>query len=344
MRLFSTLRRLFQLHGTASRREFILVTLIFGALLIVAVRGERMIYPVGSLRFSLALGGLMLLPFASVLVRRLHDTGRSGNWAFVALVPGLGVLLLLALALMPGHGRLAYPWPELMAHGVLQAVLSVVALIALSQMLYSPYIVMTGSMKYTLLPGDVALLSRRAAQRPAAGDVIAFRHPGRAGNMVSRVVAGPGERVQMIDGVLVVNGVAAVQRPDGVFEEPMEKQGPVSILPVCENGVVGLGALCAKRRYVETLAGGARYGILNIRDTSADRSEEFTVPAGQYFVLGDNRDNARDSRFSPKMGGVGFVPAEMIIGRVVRVLFSFAGSSPLQFRTWRSARYLEAVN
>jgi signal peptidase I len=344
MHLFSTLLRLFQLHGTASRREFILVTLIFGALLIVAVRGERMIYPVGSLRFSVALGGLMLLPFASVLVRRLHDTGRSGGWAALVLLPGPGFVLLLVLALMPGHGRLAYPWPEQMAHGVLQAVLMVVALIALSQTLYSPYIVMTGSMKYTLLPGDVAVLSRLAARRPVAGDVIAFRHPGQAGDLVSRVVAGPGDKVQMKGGVLVVNGVAAEQRPDGVFEEPMEKQGPVSILPVCENGVVGLGALCAKSRYVETLAGGARYGILNVRDTTADRSAEITVPAGQYFVLGDNRDNARDSRFSPKMGGVGFVPADLIIGRVVRVLFSFAGTSPFQFRTWRSARYLEAVN
>jgi signal peptidase I len=344
MRLFSTLRRLFQLHGTASRREFILVTLIFAVLLIVAVRGERMIYPVGSLRFSVALGGLMLLPFVSVLVRRLHDTGRSGNWAFLVLVPGLGIVLLLVLALMQGHGRLAYRWPDQMAHGVTQAVLAVVAFSALSQMSYSPYIVMTGSMKYTLLPGDVVLLSRLSAAVPVAGDVIAFRHPGRAGDTVGRVVAGPGDRVQMKDGVLSVNGVAAAQRPDGVFEEPMEKQGPVSILPVCENGVVGLGAVCAKSRYVETLAGGARYGILNIRDTSADRSAEVTVPAGQYFVLGDNRDNARDSRFSTGMGGVGFVPAEMITGRVVRVLFSFAGTNPFQFRTWRSARYLEAVN
>jgi len=89
---------------------------------------------------------------------------------------------------------------------------------------------------------------------------------------------------------------------------------------------------------------GRRHSILNI-DTNgfADNTDVFTVPDGNYFFMGDNRDNSQDSRFGQAVGGVGFVPAEYLIGRADRIMFSSAGRSMLYFWTWRPDRFFKAV-
>jgi signal peptidase I len=69
----------------------------------------------------------------------------------------------------------------------------------------------------------------------------------------------------------------------------------------------------------------------------------FVVPEGKFFFMGDNRDNSMDSRFSPNVGGVGFVPFENLIGRADRVMFSSAGSSLFFFWTWRMDRFFKAI-
>jgi signal peptidase I len=83
---------------------------------------------------------------------------------------------------------------------------------------------------------------------------------------------------------------------------------------------------------------------LNI-DTNgyADNTDVFTVPEGNYFFMGDNRDNSMDSRFAQNVGGVGMVPVEYLVGRADRIMFSSAGSSLFQFWTWRSDRFFKAV-
>ena len=77
--------------------------------------------------------------------------------------------------------------------------------------------------------------------------------------------------------------------------------------------------------------------------THADNTGVFHVPEGHYFMMGDNRDNSSDSRRPQSVGGVGFVPAEDLIGRADRIMFSSAGKSMLFFWTWRGDRFFKAV-
>ncbi len=229
---------------------------------------------------------------------------------------------------------------------------------------FQPFWIPSGSMKDTLLIGDFLFVNKMAygysryscpfaacpisgrlfGSEPERGDVVVFRHPVNGSDFIKRVVGLPGDTVQMRDGLLYLNGALVPQTPAGTFEEIYEKQGPMGQLPRCENGPVGEGGICTSSRAVETLPGGRSHNVLNIDDGGfADNTDVFTVPVGHYFFLGDNRDNSQDSRFGQAVGGVGFVPAEFLIGRADRIVFSSAGRSMLFFWTWRADRFFKAV-
>lgn len=235
--------------------------------------------------------------------------------------------------------------------------------------LFQPFWIPSASMKDTLLIGDFLFVNKMAygyssysceipflkvsfcpiqgrifASEPERGDVVVFRHPVNGSDFIKRLIGLPGDTVQMKGGVLYLNGQEVPQTPAGIFTETFEPQGPLGSLPRCENGPVGEGGACQSSRFTETLPGGRSHSILNI-DTNggADNTGVFTVPEGQYFFLGDNRDNSQDSRFGQAIGGVGFVPAEYLIGRADRIMFSSAGRSMLFFWTWRSDRYFKAI-
>ena len=123
-----------------------------------------------------------------------------------------------------------------------------------------------------------------------------FRHPVTGTDFIKRVVGMPGDRVQMKNAVLFINDTPVQQVDAGVFEEVFAAQGPIRSRPRCENGVVGEGAICKKSRKVETLPNGRSYNILNIGAQRHDNTGVYTVPAGHYFFMGDNRDNSTDSR------------------------------------------------
>jgi signal peptidase I len=229
---------------------------------------------------------------------------------------------------------------------------------------FQPFWIPSESMKDTLLIGDFLFVNKMAygyskyscpfalcpisgrifGADPERGDVVVFRHPVQGTDYIKRVIGLPGDKIQMQDGLLYINGAVAPQTAAGVFEEVFEPQGPMRNMPRCENGAVGEGGICKKSRSVETLPEGQTHNVLNIDASSpGDNTDVFTVPEGNFFVMGDNRDNSTDSRFAQNAGGVGFLPAEYLIGRADRIVFSSAGQRMLYFWTWRSDRYLEAI-
>ncbi|ARO13770.1 signal peptidase I [Ketogulonicigenium robustum] len=249
---------------------------------------------------------------------------------------------------------------------------------AFRTILFQPFYIPSGSMKDTLLIGDFLFVNKMAygysfascpsinigpvnidakdicgwvggednrlfGSAPERGDIIVFRHPKTGEDYIKRLIGLPGDRVQVKDGVVYINDVAAPQEDAGTFHEVMERQGPQGLLPSCANGPVGMGADCQSQRLRETLPNGVSHDILNIGDQPQDNTPVYTVPEGHYFFMGDNRDNSADSRWLTG-NGVGFVPLENLIGRADRVIFSSAGRSLLQFWTWRPDRFFKALD
>jgi len=230
---------------------------------------------------------------------------------------------------------------------------------------FQPFWIPSGSMKDTLLVGDFLFVNKMAygyskyscpfslcpingrlfASEPERGDVVVFRHPSKGTDYIKRLIGLPGDQIQMVDGVLNINGQAVQLQKLDDFVEIKEAQGPQGSYPRCSNQPVGEGGECRKERFAETLPGGNTHNILNVENNPfGDNTRVFNVPEGQYFFAGDNRDNSLDSRFSLQAGGVGFLPAEYLIGRADRVIFSSSGKSLFYFWTWRGDRFFKAVN
>jgi len=147
--------------------------------------------------------------------------------------------------------------------------------------------------------GDALPSFTYAKSGPKRGDVVIFRlSSDRSTDYVKRVIGLPGDRIQVKDGVTYLNDVPLKRELLGTFEIPMDASASRKI---------------PAQAFRETLPDGRSYEIVEIEDGSmGDDTPVFNVPPGHYFVMGDNRDNSNDSRFS-----VGYVPVANIHSKVL---------------------------
>jgi signal peptidase I len=215
-----------------------------------------------------------------------------------------------------------------------------------------PFRIPSGSMQPTLEVGDYIVVTkwsygygrfsfaplegllphgRLFGSGPERGDVVVFRpmpEPDR--DFIKRIVGMPGDRIQIIDGALHINGEAV----------EYEDLGPIPF--ETENGVVE--NIPAVR---ETLPNGVSYVTFNRTPRGElDNTRVFVVPEGHYFMMGDDRDNSADSRV-PSV--VGFVPYDNLVGPAQFVVASFDNTTSL-FQPWtlfsgfRGERFLKSVD
>ena len=216
------------------------------------------------------------------------------------------------------------------------AVALLIALL-LRVLLFQPFTIPSASEEPNLYEGDYVIVTkfdygwsrhsipfspplfegRLLAHAPQRGDIIVFKLPrdGRT-DYIKRLVGLPGDRVQMRQGLLYLNGQPVERRQTEV---------------VTETG--GSGLVRPVARVEETLPDGRRYMTNDFgTDGDLDDTPEVIVPPGHYFFMGDNRDNSADSRLPAEIG-VGLVPEENLVGRARLVLLSWSPGASL-FKPW----------
>ncbi len=216
-------------------------------------------------------------------------------------------------------------------------VIALLIALVLRVVLFQPNTIPSASMEPGLLTGDYMLVSKwdygwsrhsiplspplpagkLFARAPERGDVVVFKLPRDERQLyVKRIIGLPGDTIQVRGGAVSVNGQTIPRAYDGPAQDP-------------DSGL-------DVTRYRETLADGTSYITFDRGEgQEGDDTEVYRVPEGHYFAMGDNRDNSLDSRWPPMAMGVGFVPADNIVGRPRMVLVSWRGGvSLLQPWTW----------
>ncbi len=238
----------------------------------------------------------------------------------------------------------------------------------LRSFILAPFMIPSGSMLPRMMIGDYLFVAkwpygysrfsmpfgiggfegRIFAGTPERGDVVVFRYPGGGDDdYVKRLIGLPGDRIQMIGGTLHLNGKPIPKVRIADYLVPITPNSPCRYVDqeaariVTDRG----RRFCSYPRFRETLPGGRSYDVLDQLDGGpGDDTPVHTVPAGHYFMMGDNRDDSQDSRFATEAEGVGYLPSEYIVGRALITFFSTDGSAEwLKPWTWVSAARWERI-
>jgi signal peptidase I len=222
---------------------------------------------------------------------------------------------------------------------------------ALRSLVVAPFSIPTGSMMPTMLPGDYLFVSKwpygysrfsfpaqfpsfdgRIFERvPERGDIVVFKQPGPdTTDWVKRVIGLPGDRIAVRGGVVFLNDKAIARAARGDIALPPSANIPCGIDET---------APCRYPAFVETLPNGRSYVTFDqTLYAPRDNFGTVTVPQGHLFLLGDNRDDSMDSRFTLAEGGIGMVPLDHLVGRAAFAFWSTDGNASYwKPWTWFSA-------
>ncbi len=245
-----------------------------------------------------------------------------------------------------GSARKEESWGEVVRTVVYALIIAVV----LRTLLYEPFMIPSGSMLPTLLVGDYVFVNkftygyskhslpfspplgsgRILEDQVARGDVAVFKLPrDNETDYIKRIIGLPGDRIQMRGGRLHING-REVKRE-------FVREVKLYVGTFAATSVSGRRQTKPQRRYFpvklyrETLPNGVTYLTLDQGVSEKDDTSVYVVPEGHYFAMGDNRDDSTDSRV---LNGVGFVPAENLVGRADIFFFS-ANDRAEWWEVWR---------
>ncbi len=211
---------------------------------------------------------------------------------------------------------------------------------------FEPFNIPSGSMLPTLLVGDFLFVSkysygyskfsfpgsldlfsgRIGGSEPKRGDVAVFRWPKNTSiDYIKRVIGLPGDTIRMISGRLYINGKMVEREHVGTYEDTDER-----------------GVVTRLHMYIETLPNGVKHHILERSDQDPfDNTNDFVVPPGHFFAMGDNRDNSQDSR---AFSSVGYVPMENLVGRAEILFFSIDDRKGLLYGVPNGIRWDRLLN
>ena len=225
---------------------------------------------------------------------------------------------------------ISFEWFKSNALSLIYAILIAVII---RTFLFQAFFIPSSSMEPTLLVGDRLFVSkftygyskhsfpfslpfisdRVLFSEPERGDTIVFKTPENLKiDYIKRLVGLPGDKIQMINGVLNINDIPIIRKK--IREE---------------SKIINNSQILTASVYKETLPNGVSFETFDMGNTRADNTRVFNVPNGEYFFMGDNRDNSKDSRF------IGTVPKDNLVGKAQIIFFATEGGSTiLEFWKW----------